>query len=246
MRESPFIALLVISGLLHVAGLGGALSLLAYEVPQPVQKASIRVALGSSGRATGAIAQPRQTMAQARETPKKDTRPAEPPQQQERHIRLPRPPPEPEPALEDVLQPVMRPAQRPPPMRSPIEQQGQDGRSGRDGQTKTDTDGETDGEGYASLLARYDALVLGHLSQFKSYPARARVRGEQGDVAVEFQIDRKGVLLRSRILLTSDSTSLDSAAVKQMRDAEPYPQAPAEVRWQIRTYRTEMRYRLRE
>lgn len=243
MRESPFIALLVVSGLLHLAGVGGALGVLAFEVPQPAQKASIRIALGSSGRAAGAMARPRQATAQAWETPKTDTRAVEPEQQQVRRIRIP--PPEPEPILEEVLKPVVRTVEPPQQMRSTIEQQGQYGLSGRDGRSKTDTDGETDDEGYESLLAQHDALVLGHLSQFKSYPARARMRDEQGAVAVEFQIDRMGALLRSRILLTSDFRSLDSAALRQMRDAEPYPEAPADVRWERRTYRTEMRYRLR-
>lgn len=244
MRESPFIALLVVSGLLHLAGVGGALSLLAYEVPQAAQKASIRVALGSSGRVAGTVAQTPQTAAQGRETPKTNTRSlVVPKQHQERQIRIP--PPEPEPSAEEVAQPAAPRAQLPPPRRFTVEQQGQDGLLGRDGQTKKDTDGETDDEGYKSLLVHHDALVLGHLSKFKSYPPRARTRGEQGDVGVEFQIDRKGVLLRARILRTSDSRVLDSAALQQMRDAEPYPEAPAEVHWQKRTYRTEMRYRLR-
>ena len=242
MRESSFIVLLGASLLLHAAGMGGALAWFNDAAPEPAQKASIRLALGSSGRAAGTTAPPPQPAPKPPEPAPKEPEVKTKP----KPIKLPKPPPpeEPEPIVEKVVEPPDEPEPPPPPPTRPPSEPGQDGLSGRDGPTKTDTEGAKDEAGYQALLLSHDALVLGHLSQFKSYPFRARMLGEQGDVRVEFQIDRDGALLSARVLDASDRQLLDNAALKQMRDAEPYPAAPIEARWRIRTYRTKMRFRL--
>ena len=96
------------------------------------------------------------------------------------------------------------------------------GNAGQSGQS-TDTDVETSDQdaeaGYQAILASYDGLVLGHLAKFKTFPPAARMREEEGDVGVEFVIDRGGKLLDCRLLESSGSRRLDKAALSQLRES---------------------------
>lgn len=234
MREPSLPTLACVSVALHLAALASATLWLPGPESPSVQKASIRFALGSRGSAPGAAEQH-----ETPEFPPPDPDPAPQPSP-------PQPKPQPKPVPEEPRERVQRPSAPPPPaVTAAPARVGQQGRSGRDTPTRLDTDGSTNEAGYQALLRNHDALVLGHLARFKAYPRRARVLGDEGDVGVEFRIGRDGALLDHRLVTSSGHRSLDRAALRQMRDAVPYPVAPDDAPWTTRTYRTEMRFSLR-
>ena len=55
----------------------------------------------------------------------------------------------------------------------------------------------------ARVQAAWEKTLVSHLNRFKRYPDAARARNNQGDVAVEFRIDRMGSLVASRVVRSS-------------------------------------------
>jgi len=245
MRMSPFLALMVASGLLHIAGAGGVLVYLAGDEAEVVEKTSLRVALGSGGAAAG---QPVEVEPiEATEMPQQEARPE--PKPAEKVLQ----PAEPKPAVHPVeevvaeLQPkeIGEPAPEPVEVaRQPAMAPGNAGQSGQSADTDVETSDQDAEAGYQAILSSYDGLVLGHLAKFKTFPPAARMREEEGDVGVEFVIGRGGKLLDCRLLESSGSRRLDKAALRQLTDAVPYPAAPVQADWSTRTYTTKMRYKL--
>ncbi|KCZ82587.1 TonB family protein [Hyphomonas adhaerens MHS-3] len=244
-RVSPFVLLVAASGVMHLAGAGGALVYLSGAEPAVIEKTSLRVALGSRGASAG---QPVEAVPQ--EAP--DTQPEPPPE------KRPEPKPKPKvPSPEPVAEPVQEPepetlietteTPEPEPEKAtsqPAAVAGNAGQTGTVSDTEMDTDGEKDDAGYQAMLVSYDGIVLGHLARFKTFPPAARMRGEEGYVGVEFVIGRDGQMVKCRLLETSGSRRLDKAALSQLRSAAPYPAPPDQADWTTRTYRTEMRYSL--
>jgi periplasmic protein TonB len=72
-----------------------------------------------------------------------------------------------------------------------------------------------------------------HLNRFKRYPDAARARNNEGEVTVEFTIDRTGGLVASRIVKSSGSSTLDAEALELLQRASPFPQLPAQVPGEI-------------
>jgi len=235
-RGSPFIILLTASGLLHAAGAGGALVYLAGGEEAMVEKASLRIALGSRGASAGQSvdAEPHEPT-----KPERQPKPAPPSEVKPRPER--QPVADAEPNISEIVEQA--------PFPEPVPQKlqaapGNAGKSGTSENSEPDTGGETYDPGYKAALISYDGIVLGHLARFKTFPPAARMRGEEGNVAVEFEIDRMGNLRTCRLLTPSGSRRLDKAALRQIRDAAPFPAPPAQTEWTARTYSTTMRYTL--
>jgi len=243
-RVSPFVILLTASGLLHAAGAGGALIYLAGNEEATAEKVSLRIALGSRGASAGQSVEaehhkemewPAEPELQPKPVPssKVKTRPERQP--------FVKPVVDAEPSISEIAEqapapePVLRKLQATP---------GNAGKFGTSENPEPDTGGETSDAGYKAALISYDGIVLGHLAHFKTFPPAARMRGEEGNVAVEFEIDRMGNLLTCRLLAPSGSRWLDKAALRQIRDAAPFPAPPAKTKWAARTYSTTMRYTL--
>lgn len=250
MRGPSLGVLVGVSAVLHLAGLGSAGLWLGKSDIVTAEKASIRIALGSRGARAGAEVQPQQL-----EAPEHLPEPERRPEPEPEAIPLPKPRPEaplpPEPIIPvnsaSRLQPNRQPeTARPEPQSQthPGQTEGERGQVGVGSDQELDTDGDTSDPGYQALLDSHDALVLGHLSRFKRFPPRARMRGEEGEVSVEFEISRDGLLLNYELKTSSGSRILDKAALEQVQKAEPYPIAPADAVWRTRTYRTTMRYSL--
>ena len=247
-RVPPFLLLVTVSGLVHAGVFGGAYAWLSGpRTDAPVEIASMTIALGSAGASAGEKAEE-----QAEEVPEPPVETEPEPEPEPVPRPAPRPEPLPEPDPEPEPEPVTEttaPAPPPPeqePAAAVTAEIGFDGSAGEASETPEDTDGEADEAGYETLIASHDGLVLRHLSRFKTFPPDARMRAEEGDVAVEFEIDRHGQLIDCRIVRTSGSRRLDKAALRQMEDAVPYPAAPGNARWETRLYSTSMRYRLRD
>jgi periplasmic protein TonB len=81
----------------------------------------------------------------------------------------------------------------------------------------------------ARAQAAWEKALVSHLNRFKRYPDVARARSNQGDVAVEFTIDRMGTLVASRVMQSSGSSVLDEEALAVLHRASPLPAPPAQV-----------------
>lgn len=87
------------------------------------------------------------------------------------------------------------------------------------------------------------ASVSGWLASRKTYPEAARLRGEEGRVAVRFTVDRSGRVMGAAIVSSSGSALLDEAALGLLRQAV-LPAFPADMTQASITITTTMRYSL--
>ena len=71
----------------------------------------------------------------------------------------------------------------------------------------------------------YDALIFGHLQRFKRYPLAAH--GAAGTVMVQFELNRAGEVISSKVTKSSGNQLLDREAIEILRRANPFPAFPA-------------------
>ncbi len=76
-------------------------------------------------------------------------------------------------------------------------------------------------------------VFLNQLSQWlerhKRYPAIARRRGQQGQVVIQFTVDRHGQLTRYEFIQRSQYPSLNAATVRMLKNASPMPTPPSSI-----------------
>ena len=82
------------------------------------------------------------------------------------------------------------------------------------------------GTSSARALSSWHGRVMAHLNRRKRYPSG----GGRGRTLVHFVIDRSGRVLSSRLVRSSGSRTLDSAAVALARRASPLPAPPSDVK----------------
>jgi protein TonB len=88
------------------------------------------------------------------------------------------------------------------------------------------------------------AEVSAWLAAHRTYPVQARERGEEGNVAVRFTVERSGRVVEAAIAKASGSALLDEAALEMLRHAM-FPAFPANMPQQQVTITTSIRYSLR-
>jgi protein TonB len=81
----------------------------------------------------------------------------------------------------------------------------------------------------ARAQATWVKAVISHLNRHKRYPDNAMARSRQGEVVVEFTLDRAGGVVASRIVRSSGSTPLDEEVLDLLRRASPFPALPAHI-----------------
>jgi len=81
----------------------------------------------------------------------------------------------------------------------------------------------------ARANAAWRKSLVSHLNRLKRYPDAARARRNQGDVAVEFTLDRAGGVVASRVVRSSGSQVLDDEALALLQRASPLPAPPGLV-----------------
>ena len=86
--------------------------------------------------------------------------------------------------------------------------------------------------------------LMNWLERHKRYPIAARRKGVQGAVLVRFVVNSEGVLLEKELLESSGSTHLDSAAMKLLSRAAPYPKLPEQLMADVLEVRLPIEYRL--
>ncbi len=77
---------------------------------------------------------------------------------------------------------------------------------------------------------QYGSLLSREIAKYKQYPKIAQMRGWQGDVAVDIQIDGNGNVLSTKIHTSSGFESLDKQALEMVKKASPFPMPPAALR----------------
>lgn len=77
--------------------------------------------------------------------------------------------------------------------------------------------------------ANWQSRLLAHLEQHRRYPAISMSRREEGVVYVKFTMNRRGLLLSSKIMQTSGSARLDRAALDTLKRAQPLPAIPDDM-----------------
>ena len=70
----------------------------------------------------------------------------------------------------------------------------------------------------------YDALIFGHLQRFKRYPLAAH--GALGMVMVQFELNRAGEVVSSKVTKSSGNEILDREALDILHRASPFPAFP--------------------
>ena len=81
----------------------------------------------------------------------------------------------------------------------------------------------------SNVLPTWRIQVAALLERNKRYPPNAHSRREQGVVQLSFSLDRKGMVIASRIAASSGSTALDEEAMALVRRAQPFPPPPSEL-----------------
>lgn len=81
----------------------------------------------------------------------------------------------------------------------------------------------------ARAKAAWERALVSHLNRFKRYPDAARAKGSQGDVGVQFTMDRSGNVISARVVRNSGSTALDAEALAVLQRASPLPVPPDHI-----------------
>jgi protein TonB len=76
---------------------------------------------------------------------------------------------------------------------------------------------------YGNLLGR-------EIAKHKQYPKIAQMRGWQGEVVVDIQLDKNGNVLSSNIQKHSGYEALDKQALEMVKKASPFPAPPEALR----------------
>ncbi len=71
--------------------------------------------------------------------------------------------------------------------------------------------------------------LMNHLGRHRRYPSAARQAGQQGNVLVQFTLDRRGQVLTSRVVKSSSSRLLDQEALAMLTRAAPLPEPPSDL-----------------
>lgn len=80
--------------------------------------------------------------------------------------------------------------------------------------------------GSKGLQEDYHAKLSAWLEKHKSYPRRAKRRGQEGTAFLRFKIDRDGQLISHQIAKSSGYSLLDKEVERMLRRASPLPAIP--------------------
>lgn len=106
---------------------------------------------------------------------------------------------------------------------------GAEGKSGTGAQlTAGDAVSDFSGGGLPGATADYLTTLQAWLEKHKEYPARARVRRQQGTVLLYFEMSREGEIREAHIRKGSGHSTLDEEALALIKRAAPLPRPPAD------------------
>ena len=79
-------------------------------------------------------------------------------------------------------------------------------------------------------LESYSSLLANAIAKYKQYPKIAQMRGWQGTVIADLEIDTKGAVISIKIKKSSTYEVLDNEALEMIRKASPFPAPPESLR----------------
>jgi protein TonB len=94
-------------------------------------------------------------------------------------------------------------------------------------------------------VPNWRSRLVAQIERYKSYPAAAKERGDQGDAEVAFSVDRRGGVHRVRLVRGTGSALLDRDALDWVARAAPLPPPPPEVAGALIPIVVPLRYHLR-
>lgn len=103
----------------------------------------------------------------------------------------------------------------------------------------------TTGIGVRPAQDPYPGQVLAWIERHKRYPDRGRAASLEGAVVIAVTLDRRGRVRSVDLVRSSGHGVLDDAALAQVREASPFPAAPADATWQRRRFEAPIVYRIK-
>jgi protein TonB len=79
-------------------------------------------------------------------------------------------------------------------------------------------------------LESYSSLLANAIAKYKQYPKIAQMRGWQGTIIVDLEIDSKGNVMSIKVKKSSTYEVLDNEALEMIRKASPFPAPPEGLR----------------
>ena len=79
-------------------------------------------------------------------------------------------------------------------------------------------------------LESYSSLLANAIAKYKQYPKIAQMRGWQGTVIADLEIDSKGSVVSVKIKKSSTYEVLDNEALEMIKKASPFPTPPESLR----------------
>ena len=79
-------------------------------------------------------------------------------------------------------------------------------------------------------LESYSSLLANAIAKYKQYPKIAQMRGWQGTVIADLEIDSKGSVISVNIKKSSTYEVLDNEALEMIKKASPFPAPPESLR----------------
>ncbi|MBN1574147.1 MAG: energy transducer TonB [Deltaproteobacteria bacterium] len=120
------------------------------------------------------------------------------------------------------------------------------GESGDEAELAETTPGGTDADGAgAEILSVYILKIRDRIERKKRYPKAARLNNEEGTATVSFLLDASGGVANVRVVLSSGHDRLDTAALKTILEAAPYPPIPEKLRRRSLNLKVPIKYELK-
>ena len=85
-------------------------------------------------------------------------------------------------------------------------------------------------EQVTQYLESYSSLLANAIAKYKQYPKIAQMRGWQGTVIADLEIDSKGSVMSVKIKKSSTYEILDNEALEMIKKASPFPPPPENLR----------------
>ena len=85
-------------------------------------------------------------------------------------------------------------------------------------------------EQVTQYLESYSSLLANAIAKYKQYPKIAQMRGWQGTVIADLEIDSKGSVMSVKIKKSSTYEVLDNEALEMIKKASPFPPPPESLR----------------
>ncbi|OAM52290.1 hypothetical protein A7981_02030 [Methylovorus sp. MM2] len=93
---------------------------------------------------------------------------------------------------------------------------------------------------------RYGSLLFDAISKYKQYPRMAQMRGWEGEVTIEIQINGNGDIISTKVIHSSNYAVLDQQALEMVKKSLPLPPPPDTLRGRAFTIIVPIPFKLEE